>query len=324
MFLSNSLNIPPQLADLVDVQDQLFERGIDNIGAFLRLSILDLSSIICYAFRIRPNSAELYIKTILEIYLNIQDQERFRIALGRLSIKTIPAISRHLYNKGFLIWSEISDFIKYQSNEEAMMCYFDIKPLCCNEKTLSIYESEYNYNKDNHIALNECIEYGFPIGTIEFNLKYDLIDEMGSFLVSTNVSDSKAKWNPFEWSFPPRSYDFLSVCAHFGSINCFRILLLNGCRINGDLFCSSVFGGSCEIINLVSTYNCSKNGSLLQASRTSRYQIFEWLWNSNLLSDHSEIVSYCIRSFLFLLCNGYDINTYDDINQQFFIYHFIF
>ena len=61
------------------------------------------------------------------------------------------------------------------------------------------------------------IEYGFVPSSIEYCLKYDAIDEFTDF----NITNQEAKWNK-----KPKYLDLLSFSGYFGSIKCFKHIIM--------------------------------------------------------------------------------------------------
>jgi len=90
------------------------------------------------------------------------------------------------------------------------------------------------------------IEYGYLPSSIEYHLKYDAID---SFI---NMYDliPKAKWSPFEWSNKPEYLDLLSFARFFGSIKCFKHLLMKGFEIKENVLSMVVCSGCFDLFHL--------------------------------------------------------------------------
>jgi len=97
-------------------------------------------------------------------------------------------------------------------------------------------------------------KYGFCPSSTEYILKYDDVEKLQSS-ISVNQKDFMAKWSPFEWSIKPKSFDLLSFTGHFGSIKCFKHLLLNGFSINDSTLESVIYSGNSDLFRL-----CYDNG----------------------------------------------------------------
>jgi len=100
----------------------------------------------------------------------------------------------------------------------------------CNENEIELY-----------------IDYGFLPLSLEYCLKYDDID---IFRDINLINHKEAIWSPFEWCRKPNSLDLLSFSGIFGSIKCFKYLLLNGFQIDENVGFSVVFNGSTDLFLL--------------------------------------------------------------------------
>ena len=90
------------------------------------------------------------------------------------------------------------------------------------------------------------IEYGYPQSSIEYCLKYDVIDDISVF---DNLYQ-EARWSPFEWSYKPEYLDLLSFEGFFGSIRCFKHLLMKGFEINDNILSMVICGGCFDLFHL--------------------------------------------------------------------------
>ena len=90
------------------------------------------------------------------------------------------------------------------------------------------------------------IEYGYLPSSIEYCLKYDVIDD----LVVFDDLNQEARWSPFEWSDKPDYIDLLSFSGFFGSIECFKHLLMKGLEINDFVLSNIVCSGCLDLFRL--------------------------------------------------------------------------
>ena len=128
--------------------------------------------------------------------------------------------------------------------------------------------------------LDSLIQFGFPKQSIEFCLKYDLLEELDRRMM--NNPKRECEWSHFEWSEEPKSLDLLSFCGFFGSIKCFRVLLLSGFVINELVVREVVCSGSMELFHLVSVFksnNRTRFSLLHEASKFFNLNIVEYLVN---------------------------------------------
>ena len=98
----------------------------------------------------------------------------------------------------------------------------------------------------NETDIDQLIEFGYLPSSIEYCLKYDVIDD----LVKLNILNQEAKWSPFEWSTKTEYLDLLSFSGFFGSINCFKFLLMNGFEINDRVLSMVVCSGCLVLFHL--------------------------------------------------------------------------
>ena len=69
---------------------------------------------------------------------------------------------------------------------------------------------------------------------LKFLFKYDEFEDLESMTLKY-YNKKECEWSPFEWSMKPKSSDFLSFSGFFGSLKCFKVLMLSGFVIN-ELF----------------------------------------------------------------------------------------
>jgi len=103
----------------------------------------------------------------------------------------------------------------------------------------------------NDQDIDILIEFGFLPSSIENYLKYDDIDTFKGHL--SYIIDSKidiAVWSPFEWSNKLKNHDYLAFSGFFGSIDCFKLLLMNGYVINDSVSCLVVCSGNPDLFHL--------------------------------------------------------------------------
>jgi len=136
-------------------------------------------------------------------------------------------------------------------------------------------ENDAHYSDDPE--LDSLIQFGFHKSSIEFCLKYDLFEGIESMIMN-NLSKRVCEWSPFEWSEKPKSLDFLSFCGFFGSLKCFRVLLISGFAINDQVVCSVVCSGSMDLFNSISDIQ-TYYSLLHEASKFFNLSIIENLVN---------------------------------------------
>ena len=69
-------------------------------------------------------------------------------------------------------------------------------------------------------------------------------------LLNIDNLNQKTKWSPFEWSYRPTYLDLLSFAGFFGSIKCFKHLIMKGFEINENVLSMVVCGGSFDLFHI--------------------------------------------------------------------------
>jgi len=206
----------------------------------------------------------------------------------KLLVKAIdyPALIFRLYKKGVFNIEELEPLIdggrpfllRFYFRREIKFLGFDYR----KTSELPKLDEVFFQNDEN---IDQMIEYGFLPSSIEYCLKYDDISIFREICIKNRKC---VKWSPFEWSIKPVSLDFLSFSGFFGSIKCFKHLLLNGYDINDRVRSSVVCSGSMDLFHLCDGKKINLIDEMLNASRFGR----------------TNIISYFVE-------NGTDINIID-------------
>jgi len=230
--------------------------------------------------KIRPHQLEKAVRLSVE-YCQKAD---FRVKLLEKS-NEYPVFVYQLYKRGILVFEEIEPFL---NNEDTfLLCYYFRKEI---EDFESFIENKYQpYDIDlsffeNTNDIQEQIEYGFHSSSIEYCLKYDDIN----ILVNFHKLKQECKWSPFEWSYKPDYLDFVSFSGFFGSVKCFKYLLMKG------------FGIDERVLSMVS---CSGCFDLFHLSKKQQSLTAESLYKASEFSH--------IPLLVFIFENGFDINSKD-------------
>jgi len=192
--------------------------------------------------KIRPHQLEKAVNLSIE-YCKIAD---FRLKLLEKSNKC-PVLIYQLYKRGILVYEEIEPFLK--STNSVLLCYYFWKEIKNFENFIKRESKSYGFKEsffkiENDI--DQLIEFGFLHSSIEYCLKYDVIDDLAVF----DNLNQKARWSPFEWSYKPEYLDLLSFAGFFGSIKCFKHLLMKGFEINNHVLSMVICGGCFDLFHL--------------------------------------------------------------------------
>jgi len=191
---------------------------------------------------IRPHQLEQAVSLSVE-YCKLDDFRRKLLGKSYFC----PILIYRLYKRGIMVFKEIEPCLRnkqtfifsYYFRKEIEDFYSFIKR---KDKPDDLDESFF----ENEHDIDQLIEYGFLQSSIEYCLKYDVIDDLAYY---DNLKH-KAKWSPFEWSVKPEYLDLLSFSGFFGSIKCFKQLLLKGFEINNNVLSMVVCGGCFDLFHI--------------------------------------------------------------------------
>jgi len=158
-----------------------------------------------------------------------------------------PVLIYQLHKRGILVFGEIEPFLR--NRDTFMLCYYLRKEIKNFDSFIKRKSKPYGLDEsffENENDMDQLIEYGYLQSSIEYCLKYDVIDDLAGF---DNLNQS-AKWSPFEWSHKLEYLDLLSFSGFFGSIKCFKHLLMKGFEINAKVLSMVVCGGCLDLYHL--------------------------------------------------------------------------
>ena len=118
--------------------------------------------------------------------------------------------------------------------------------------------------------------------TIERYIYEDDVDNLQQFLAIPNT-ETRQNYFSIEQFFPGIGYFFmkklsnLEIAALFGSLKCFKFLLMNGEEIKGKICEYAIIGGSYEIVHLCEQKGMKFEKCLNISVQFHRFDLFEWL-----------------------------------------------
>ena len=251
--------------------------------------------------KIRPHQIEKAVRLSID-YSKIVD---FREKLLEKS-NECPVLIYQLHKRGVLTFQEIEPFLRYDG--AFWLCYYFRKEI---KSFVSFIERKFKPGDfdesflQNENNIDQMIEYGFLPSTIEYSLKYDGIDD---FIIFDNYNQ-KAKWSPFEWSYEPTYLDLLSFSGFFGSIKCFKHLLLKGFQISENVLSMVVCSGCIDLFHLCQGQQFITSDSLFKASEFSHISLLVFLIENGgqiNTKDKTDELKYLIR-LLFIMFLDMDI-----------------
>jgi len=192
--------------------------------------------------RIRPHKLEKAVRLSVE-FSKLAD---FRRKLLENANKC-PVLIYHMYKRNVFVFEEIKPFIC--NRDTLLLSYYFRKEIekfgdfiRSKDKPNGLEESFFENGGD----IDLLIDYGFIPSSIEYCLKYDVID----VLLNIDHLKQKAKWSPFEWSYKPDYLDLLSFAGFFGSVKCFKHLLMKGFEIKDNVLSMVVCGGCFDLFHI--------------------------------------------------------------------------
>jgi len=192
--------------------------------------------------KIRPHQLDKAVRLSIE-YCQIAD---FRRKLLEKS-NECPVLIYQLYKRGIFVFEEIEPFLR--NSNTFLLCYYfrkeikDFDSFIKSKDKLDDLDASFFQNENE---IDQLIEYGFLPSSIEYCLKYDVIDD----LLNLNNLNQKARWSPFEWSIKRQNIDLLSFAGFFGSIKCFKHLLMKGLVINEKVLSMVVCSGCLDLFHI--------------------------------------------------------------------------
>jgi len=262
----------------------LFEQFL--YGEANKININDVEFCIDRIFmlpKIRPHKLEKAVSLLIE-YCQIDD---FRQKILEKS-NEYPFLIYQLYKRGVLVYEEIIPLLKRINS--FLLCYYFQKEIEGFEKFIKNKRKPSGFDDffiENHENIHHFIEYGFVPSSIEYLLKYDVINS----LVEFNTFSHIAKWSPFEWSFEPKYLDLLSFSGFFGSIKCFKYLLIKGFEINVNVLSNVVCSGCPDLFHLCKTQQFLASEFICKASEYCQLQLLVFMLENGLepSTSHNDV-----------------------------------
>jgi len=192
--------------------------------------------------KIRPHRLEKAVRLSIE-YCKLAD---FRQKLLEKS-NECPVLIYQLHKRDIIAFEEIQQFL--DGRNTFLLSFYFWKEINDFEVFIKSKHKPHSFNEsffENANDIDQLIEYGFLPSSIEYCLKYDVIDGCVDF----DNYDQEAKWSIFEWSEKPEFLDLMSFAGFFGSIKCFKHLFMKGFRINDEILSMVVSGGCFDLFHL--------------------------------------------------------------------------
>jgi len=257
-----------KLEKLIEFEMYLFGEQIN--GTYEIVDVDFWVGRICIFPMLRPFELEKCIHLSVEYCKNSEFREKI---LEKFYFCVV--LIHRLYKRGIFCFSEIEPFLR---NEDSLfLSYYFRSEIIDFESFIKNKRNSYDFDEsllDNDHYVDDFIEYGFPRSSIEYCLKYDDYDSFRNFKI---FNQTLCKWSPFEWSMRPASVDFLSFSGFFGSIKCFKHLLMNGFEKNDSIRSIVVCSGSIDLFHLCNEGKFFSTECLFEACSHCQLSILNFL-----------------------------------------------
>ena len=163
-------------------------------------------------------------------------------------------------------------------------------------------------------------------GSIQYYLKEDSITEFQNYINNDSSFDFKKRIEINSESYlifithshnikesMKNEISMLCFTAFYGSIKCFKYLLLNGCDITDNLGNYAIAGANCDIIHYLEETQFKLDDCFLTCIRYHRNQYIDWLMDRYDIEPISliECLQYCNEGYLL-----YCLETIEDLEQE--------
>ena len=272
---------------------------------------------------IRPLNLEKVVNLCIELCKNDNFREKLLEATSYCTILVYL-----LFKEGVFVINEILPHFK-KANSELPFYYFR-REISDFDVTISVSEfsrfDDYSHSisslRLNDDQIDQMIEYGFVRSSIEYCLKYDDIDSFRGIDLSKHAT---VTWSDFEWSLKPDHLDLLSFSGFFGSVRCFKHLMLNDYCITDCVRSSIICSGSTDLCYLCNIWNQIPQKCIINATIFSRFSFLDYFFENgadfnSINIQRNTLLHYSIKfghlSVLeYLINKGSDMNSiieYDD------------
>jgi len=248
------------------------------------------------------------------------NDRKFREEVLKKSIYKCPVLLYRLYTVGIFDIQEIQPF--FADKEIYFACYYFRKGIKDFDKIIAQKEKPHSMDcsmLENENEIDLMIEFGFVPYTIEYCLKYDDIDTLqGMMSLTLDNIGGKAKWSPFEWSKKPDQLDFLSFSGYFGSVKCFKHLLLNGAKPERMLSSIVICSGNAELFHLCNSSNESLYQNISSAAQFNQFAFVKYFVENqikdNNIADYSNALLNATQNghlcmVKYLIKQGAEVNS---------------
>lgn len=228
------------------------------------------------AFNI-PQHGIIYSKLIMDI---LKQKE---VDISCLKFRPLIAIQLALNGYLTVIHNKKSYYFGFY-------CSVITKQLTYYPSELSDFMTESELAANDFQIIKELIEYGYPINSLGYILRFDLVDKLLEYIKNSVLFNSDQDLycldltNSFLERQQAKKYKLLTICALYGSISCFKVLYARRAILDMECYKMSVIGGNREIIQILlndDRLRGDRYGELLGvALKCHRNEIVEWMMDN--------------------------------------------
>lgn len=258
-----------------------------------REGVKKLAEEIVITTRIRRNSIPIMTALTKKLLTNNHFSELRDFLLTRIFIESTYLFLLSLLNDGVFTKKEISE--KIISNKRYDFALFFSKEIDIPDKNgwhlpikfRSIQENIENLKENNWFLFDQLRNLGWENDSIGAIIKLDDVDALTELSSRHNFFiGGFVEASPFEPMNVPRVTTYISLAAFFGSVKCFKFLLLSGAKLTENVMNCAVAGGCFEIVRIISQHNIK--GGIEAAIEFRRNDMINWIRKSQTISDISE------------------------------------
>jgi len=226
-----------------------------------------------------PKYRPFLIEKVVSYCSRMLHIDSFKALLINESVFAMPIIIRRLYEMNMIDFSLINGIINGKGSFE--FCFYFINEIQGFRDLMNNHFPNRKFDQLHYLSIKDIelmIKYGFTPSSIEYSLKYDDITSLQEKMINPNGFENYfIKHTSFEWSKCQSCKDALSFAGFFGSIHCFKYLILNGFTIKESVAVNAVCSGSHEIFHLCLPYLPKLSILLNKASEFGYLPIIEYL-----------------------------------------------
>lgn len=297
-FFQN-INIPKHMEKYIQVLESIKKLTIDNMDETLgslrhsyhQEDFDEVAAILVYTSN--SSSCDSTMAEILTYKLCIA-WNHFNLAVLRVfaSMETILPYTKYiksLYQRGMWSFKQVQDSLHGIDGYDLVFAK-DISDNCPYEDRFDRIVRE--YRKNDWKLYDEIIECGFPLDSPGYAIKNDNINLLQE-LASKEEFDYNQKI--LQEYFGPHERSLISTAAYYGSVNCFKFLLLNNAKVDLSTSESSVMGGNKQLIDICIKENKDHSNMMTAAVISHRDDLFEWILENVPDVKHASLYD-CVRS----------------------------